>query len=160
MKYYYLMTLYSIVRHTNQSVLAKYTLMGPYPQSVLVYVLQGTDWLVCLVYINELKLFALTTTTDDKVAMWLRQWTANPFPSGSMGSYPVIVVPHIKGITLLLPLLLSPCSSMRLQSNSQKVLFPGMYTVTMWSSRSYLESTQPIMIITTVECNNGIVEIL
>ena len=28
----------------------------------------------------------------DKVAEWLRRWTANPFPYGSMGSNPILVV--------------------------------------------------------------------
>ena len=27
----------------------------------------------------------------DKVAEWLRRWTANPFPSGSVGSNPILV---------------------------------------------------------------------
>ena len=29
--------------------------------------------------------------TSDKVAEWLRRWTANPFPSGSVGSNPILV---------------------------------------------------------------------
>ena len=29
---------------------------------------------------------------SDKVAEWLRRWTANPFPSGSVGSNPILVV--------------------------------------------------------------------
>ena len=28
---------------------------------------------------------------SDKVAEWLRRWTANPFPSGSVGSNPILV---------------------------------------------------------------------
>ena len=32
-----------------------------------------------------------TLMLSDKVAEWLRRWTANPFPSGSVGSNPILV---------------------------------------------------------------------
>ena len=41
--------------------------------------------IVCLYNSN------ITSSSEDEVAEWLRRWTANPFPSGSVGSNPILV---------------------------------------------------------------------
>ena len=41
--------------------------------------------------LDEFQIIVLGGKVCDKVAEWLRRWTANPFPSGSVGSNPILV---------------------------------------------------------------------
>ena len=74
--------------------------------------------------LNDFVCFTTRCHQWDEVAEWLRRWTANPFPSGSVGSNPILVAYfflHSPKICFLFGL--HGCSSSRTHSRASHCWF-------------------------------------